>query len=374
MTQRGASSGSNPGVNALFLSPEAPVAGAGGGGLRSACLLAYLRSRYAVEVASLELPHHSKTMLARTLRNGWRLVRGAPPLFDRYSGFDSQLQPVLRGRRYAVGVIEHFWCASYARTLRPFCDRLVLDLHNLESELTRTHALAARWPASMAGARFAEAYRRLERRWLPEFDLILVASDEDRQRVVHPAVHVFPNALPEIDRPAVAEEDCVVFSGNLEYHPNVQAVRWFRSEIWPRIRDTTEWRLIGRNPEAVRGIVAGDSKIQLIGPVDDAVGALAKAKVCVVPLLSGSGTRFKILEAWAASRAVVSTSLGAEGLGARSGEHLLIADDPKDFANAILRLLGDVELRGKLGEGGRALYLDRFTWRVAWKALEALSV
>jgi len=370
MTQPGAPSA----ANALFLSPEAPVAGAGGGGLRSASLLAYLRSRYAVEVASFNLPDHSKSTLARAWRNGWRFLRGSPPLFDRYSGFESQLAPVLNNHHYAVGVIEHFWCASYARVLRPHCDRLVLDLHNIESELTRTHANASRGLAAIAGARFSDAYRRLEHRWFPEFDLILVASEEDRRRVDHPAVHVFPNALPEIETPHVPESPCIVFSGNLEYHPNIQAVNWFRSEIWPRVREATEWRVVGRNPEAVRDLLARDARIHVTGPVDDAVAELAAAQVCIVPLLSGSGTRFKILEAWAASRAVVSTSLGAEGLGARDGEHLLIADNPSDFANAILRLLGDPALRRILGESGRALYLDRYTWPIAWKALSAISL
>ncbi len=361
MTQPAASSA----ASALFLSPEAPVAGAGGGGLRSASLLAYLRSRYSVELASFHLPHHSRTLLARAWRNGWRFLRGSPPLFDRYSGFESQLDPVLRDRRYAVGVVEHFWCASYTRALRPHCDRLVLDLHNVESELTRTHAAASRGRAAIAGARFADAYRRLERQWFPEFDLILVASEEDRRRVDHPFVHVFPNALPVIEEPRVPEADFIVFSGNLEYHPNVQAIRWFRSEIWPSLRDATELRIVGRNPEAIRPIVAGDSRIHLIGPVDDAVAAIAEAKICVVPLLSGSGTRFKILEAWAASRAVVSTAIGAEGLGARPGEHLLVANDPAQFANAVLRLLRDSDLRRRLGQSGRALYLDRYTWPVA---------
>jgi glycosyltransferase involved in cell wall biosynthesis len=366
MTPRGAPSGSS----ALLLSPEAPVSGSGGGGLRSACLLAYLRSRYSVEVASFRLPPHSKTLLARAWRNGGRFMRGVPPLYDRYSGFESQLAPVLRGRRFTIGVIEHFWCASYARALRPYCHRLVLDLHNIESELTRNYARAAHGLDAIANARFANAYRRLEQKWLPEFDTILVASEEDRRRVDHPSVHVVPNAIPEVKCPCAAGSDSVVFSGNLEYHPNVQAIRWFRSEIWPRVRDRVEWRLIGRNPEAVREIVVGDSRIRLVGPVDDAVAAIAEAKVCIVPLLSGSGTRFKILEAWAAARAVVSTTLGAEGLGARSGEHLVIADSPVEFANAILQLLDDSGLRDKLGKAGRALYLDRYTWRAAWKTLE----
>jgi polysaccharide biosynthesis protein PslH len=364
--------GADSANSALFLSPEAPVAGAGGGGLRSACLLEYLRAHYDVEIAGFTLPHHSKSIPARIGRNAWRFLRGVPPLFDRYSGFEAQLDPFLNGRHYRLAVIEHFWCASYAGALRPHCDRLVLDLHNIESELARTHAHATGGLTALAGLRFARAYARLERRWIPEFDLVLVASDNDRRRIDHPAVHVFPNALPEIALPNVPESDSIAFSGNLEYHPNIEAVRWFRKHVWPRVRDVTEWRLIGRNPEAVAKIVAGDDRIRLVGPVEDAVAELARAKIAIVPLLSGSGTRFKILEAWAAARPVVSTPIGAEGLGARPGEHLLIAGDPKIFAAAILHLLNEAALRRKLGDAGRALYLERFTWPAAWRALDEL--
>jgi len=358
-------------TSALFLSPEDPSPGSGGGGLRSASVLAFLESSYDVHVARFTLPHHSKSAAARAWRNALRFLRGTPPLFDRYSGHEAQLAPFLT-QNYAIGVIEHFWCASYAAALRPRCARLVLDLHNIESQLARSHARATGALLSLAGNRFANAYARLERRWIPEFDLILVASEADRERVDHPNVHVFPNALPEISRPDVAEQDEIVFSGNLEYHPNVEAVRWFRNEIWPRVRHLTRWRLIGRSPEAVAKIVSGDDRIILKGAVDDAVAEIAQAKIAVVPLRSGSGTRFKILEAWAAARAVVSTTIGAEGLGARDGEHLLIADTAEEFAAAIERLLKDDALRSRLGESGRALYLERFTWPAAWKTLAGL--
>jgi glycosyltransferase involved in cell wall biosynthesis len=297
------------------------------------------------------------------------LLRGAPPLFDRYSGYEDQLRARIGGSHYQLGVIEHFWCASYASVLREHCDKLVLDLHNIESELALTHARAARWPASWASRRFADAYRKLEREWLPQFDELLVTSETDRARISHPSVIVYPNALPETPQPAVSEEDCIVFSGNLEYHPNIEAVRWFRSQVWPLLRSRTEWRLLGRNPEAIMNLVSGDSHIRVIGPVGDAVAELARARVCIVPLLSGSGTRFKILEAWAAGRAVISTSLGAEGLGAASGEHLILADDPQAFAAAVDRVYDDAALRLKLGRAGRALYLEKFTWPAAWKRL-----
>jgi len=357
---------------AFFLTPEEPKIGSGGGGLRSASLLAYLRSKYDVQTATFSLRSHSKSPAARIWRNTLRLTRGSPPLFDRFSGYETQLAGALDGR-YTVGAVEHFWCASYASLLRTCCDTLVLDLHNIESQLARSHARAARWPASWASERFAESYERLEREWLPRYDVIVAASEDDRRRLSHPDVRVFPNALPEIPRPAVRQANGIIFSGNLEYHPNVEAVRWFRGKIWPRVREQApgiEWRLLGSNPAAITAFTEGDPRIRVIGPIEDAVSHLAEAQVCIVPLLSGSGTRFKILEAWAAGRAVVSTTLGGEGLGARDGEHLLLADDAEHFAAAVLRLLNDGALRKRLGDAGRALYEEQFTWPAAWRRLE----
>ncbi|HUA85038.1 MAG TPA: glycosyltransferase [Bryobacteraceae bacterium] len=366
MTQPGRPSARN---SALFLSPEEPVTGAGGGGLRSASLLEYLRGKYEVTVARFNVPYHSRAFAARVWRNGWRLLRGVPPLVDRFAGFEAQLGPVLRGRPYEIGVVEHFWCAPYARALRPHCRTLVLDLHNVESELARTHARAAGGFQGIALGRFADAYKRLEDEWLPQFDRVLVASEDDARRVRHPDICVYPNALPVIEVPRVVEEHCIAFSGNLEYHPNIEAVRWFAREIWPRVSQTGEWRLVGCNEHAVRSIVKSDRRITFTGAVKDAVAELARAAVCVAPLRSGSGTRFKILEAWAAGRAVVSTTLGAEGLGAQSGEHLWIADEPAEFAAAVDALLADADRRRALGEAGRRLYLEKFTWPAAWARL-----
>jgi hypothetical protein len=115
MTPPSASKQSNA-PRALFLSPEAPEPGAGGGGMRSASLLAYLRARYKVDVVGFDLRPHSRSTFARAWRNSVRFLRGRPPLLDRFSGYESQLEARLSGR-YDLGVIEHFWCAPYARTV-----------------------------------------------------------------------------------------------------------------------------------------------------------------------------------------------------------------------------------------------------------------
>jgi glycosyltransferase involved in cell wall biosynthesis len=217
----------------------------------------------------------------------------------------------------------------------------------------------------------------MERTWLPRFSEVLAASEKDRGRVLEIAptarVRVYPNAIPGRPAPEIEEDHAIVFSGNMEYHPNVSAVRFFRRDIWPLLRERWPglvWRLLGKNPAAVRRFTSGDTLIEVSGPVDDAVLELARAKVAVVPLLAGSGTRLKILEAWAAGVPVVSTFLGAEGLPVRAGEHLLLADGAADFVEAVSRLLASKELRRKVGMAGRLLLEKEFTWETAWKSLD----
>jgi glycosyltransferase involved in cell wall biosynthesis len=175
-----------------------------------------------------------------------------------------------------------------------------------------------------------------------------------------------------VPQPNVAERDVVAFSGNLEYHPNISAVRFFNDRIWPRLRErwpTLVWRLIGKNPQAVRKNIDSDARIEFTGPVENAVAELASAKVVVVPLLAGSGTRFKIIEAWAAGRAVVSTSIGAEGLPVKQGENILLADNPETFIETISSLLASPDRRQQLGRAGRIMFETEFTWENTWKGL-----
>jgi|SRR5579872_160455 len=402
MTKRDADSAAKPA--ALVITPESPYPVAGGGALRCAPLLEYLARRYTLDVVAfrergaedpaakippqlarqvhvLTLPYHSRSKLARVARNASRFLRGAPPLVDRYAGLARQLSATLGHRRYALAMIEHFWCAPYIDVACGLSDSVVLDLHNVESVLQQRSAIMEPWPAAIAFRRFAGAYREMERRLLPRFDRVLVTSEEDARHVreIAPGAHlaIYPNTLAAVDLAPRHEDECVVFSGNLEYHANLVAVRYFHAEIWPILRQrwpSLEWRLVGKNPHSVAPFVSGDPSIRLVGPVENAVEELAKAKVAVVPLLAGSGTRFKILEAWAAGRAVVSTSVGAEGLGAGHGEHLLIADAPQSFADAVSSLLEDQGQRQRLGKAGRELYLEKFTWEAGWKILEQAGI
>lgn len=382
---------------ALFLAPEAPYPLTGGGALRAASILEFLSRCYTVDAAifhtpgervefppgligrlfPIELPHHSKDGAPRLLRNGGRLLRGVPPLVDRFSGFGGPLADFLRDRPpYDLAVAEHFWCAPYWEQLAPHARHTILDLHNIESAWHRTAGRVARWPQSLAHNVFERAALEMERRWLPRYSLLLATSPEDAARVRRIApdarVAVYPNTIPFTDAPARAERDLIVFSGTLEYEPNRAAVRYFAAEIWPMLRQRwpgLKWRLVGKNPEAVESYVSGDPAIERTGPVADAIGHLAEAKIAVVPLLSGSGTRLKIVEAWAAGLPVVSTTLGAEGLPARHGGNILLADRPAAFADAVSSLLKSAAARDRLGAAGRETYERECTWRTAWNAL-----
>ena len=385
---------------ALFICPEAPFPLAGGGALRSASLLYYLSRTRDVDlivfrqpgapdpaaqipaglvrrVSVIDLPRHSRRGPARALRNAARLVRGAPPLMDRFAGFERQVEDAIAGARYEIGLVEHFWCAPYWPQVSAACAYTALDLHNIESVLHQRCAQAERGAVAFGHRVFREACAELERQWLPRYHSVLTASESDAEvvRAIAGAAHVrvYPNAIPWTPLPPRGDEDAVVFSGNMEYHPNISAVRFFRREVWPSLREQWPglvWRLVGKNPGAVQRYVSGDPRIENRGPVDDAVRELARAKVAVVPLLAGSGTRFKILEAWAAAAPVVSTSLGAEGLPARDGENILLADRAPEFAQAVSRLLRCSSIGKRLGMAGRRVLEQEFTWESACKKLD----
>ena len=395
-------SGSGKRADALFLSPEAPYPAIGGGPLRSASILEYLARRYRVHAVVfhqadepdpaaamppgrlhrldvLELPRHSKRPLARATRNAVRMLRNRPPLVDRFSGFEERLLKLLSAHEYEIAVVEHFWCAPYVEQVRARARRVILDLHNVESTWHASFANNEDFGRRIALQRFAAAATILERKWLPEFESILVTSRADAERVRGLAgranICVYPNALPDIPQPARLEQHEIVFSGNLEYVPNISAIRFFKQSIWPVVRSRwpqLRWRIIGKNAGAIRELVEGDSRIELTGFVEDAVAELAKAQVAVVPLLSGSGTRVKILEAWAAGTPVVTTTIGVEGLECEDGKQVLMTDDATRFANAVSRLLESPEERRRVGSAGRRIFEERYTWPAAWKLLDSL--
>ena len=381
---------------ALFLAPESPYPVIGGGALRAACVLEFLAQRYSVDaitfrdlgrpydpqfppgtvnrVTVINLPANSKGAVARWTRNAARVARGVPPLIDRFAGHGAAIDAALAHGPYDVAVIEHFWCAPYIARLRSSVRHTVCNLHNIESVWHDGAAVASTGAMSAGHRVFARASRDLERSLFPQFNLLLATSADDAARCDHANVHVVPNAIPWIAPRNGSTTHAIAFSGTLDYEPNRTAVAWFARNVWPRLaarHPDLRWSIVGRNPHAVEPFVRDSPRVDLIGPVDDAIAELVRAKVAIAPIRSGSGTRLKIIEAWAAARPVVSTKIGAEGLPVTDGENIMRVDTPDGFAEAVTSLLDSDSLRRRMGDSGRALYEREFTWQAAWRHLAA---
>ena len=203
-------------------------------------------------------------------------------------------------------------------------------------------------------------------------DLTIAVSDDDCRRLgaLAPEANItwIPTGVdidyfqPQPDRERPAH---LVFSGSMDWHPNEDAVRYFIADILPLIRNdipAVTFSIVGRNPSDELRAVGAASGVEVTGTLDDIRPALAGAAVCVVPLRAGSGTRLKIFEALAMGKAVVSTTLGAEGLTLESGRHFVAADGAQPFADAVVALLRDPERRRRIAEEGRAMVEARHSW------------
>ena len=165
----------------------------------------------------------------------------------------------------------------------------------------------------------------------------------------------------------------LVFCGVMATNTNVGAVLWFVREVWPRLRashPTASFAIVGRMPRAEIRALHGRNGIVVTGEVADPADAIGEAAVCIDPMQAGAGMQNKLLEYFAAGKAVVATSVANEGIGATPGEHLLVADGGAAFAAAVGRLLADAVLRHRLGAAARDYMLREWTWERHFLRLE----
>lgn len=383
--------------SALMLLPEAPYPVIGGGPLRTASIIEGLASQFELTAIhyrlsgepdpathyppkllkssyTLELQQHSKSTIPRIFRNLNRALRGIPPLVDRFAGQEAAIHRILQNQHFDLIWVEHFWAAAYAQLLKQHCRKLVLNLHNVEHAYYDSLANSSPLLHRSLLQHFARNARQYEARLLPFFDLLVTTSSADAKRIQHPNISIVPNTIPWHDQPSETQTESLVFTGNFAYTPNQQALHWFLEHCWPTIlkqKPKLRLRLVGKE---IYYAYSNHPSIDYIGPVEDAIPEIAKSRLAIVPVQSGSGTRLKILEAWAAGCAVLSTPIGAEGLDAIDGEHLKIARGPAAFAQSVLDLLDNEVVRSRLVQAGRLLYEDRYTWKSARKILSELDL
>jgi glycosyltransferase involved in cell wall biosynthesis len=310
--------------------------------------------------------------------------------FERLLFTVPALQPsldrLLHARRFDIVNLEFSSLGHYELRQAPRGEKvpaLVVDSHNIDYDLARQYAGAGNSFARRIYA--AVNWRKLRREELGTYgdaDGVYLCSAADERRLLDqvPGVRttVIPNAA-DVDYYQPRRTDplpdgrTVVFFGLLSYAPNIDGVIYFVREIWPRIAEAhpeARCKIIGGQAPASLLALAGP-RVELTGFVEDLRPHLAAAAAVVVPLRIGGGTRLKIVEAMAMGKAVVSTTLGAEGIEAVSDRDLLIQDDPESFANAVNRLLADPDLGSRIGQSARQLAVERYSWSGASNALES---
>jgi len=209
---------------------------------------------------------------------------------------------------------------------------------------------------------------------LDKFDSIVAVSDNDKKEIIKQITRTpvevigtgvnldfFTKRKDEERRPGN-----IVFSGSMDWIPNEDCMLYFVNEIYPLIKQEiphASLTIVGRKPTPlVRNLASGQDKIEVTGTVDDIRPYLSGADCFVVPLRIAGGTRLKIPEAMSVGLAVVSTSIGAEGLGLEGGENILIADTQQDFAEKVIQVIKKRELRDSIGNNARDTVEKRFSW------------
>jgi len=201
-------------------------------------------------------------------------------------------------------------------------------------------------------------------------------------RTITPAsqITVIPIAVDtQLLQPVVRQPESVniVTLGTLHYPPNADGIRWFTQEVFPRVCrqiSTATLTIIGKNPPAdfLELAASQPGKITITGYVPDLIPYLERAALMVVPVRAGSGMRVRILEAFAQAIPMVTTTIGLEGIDAVPGEEILVADTVEEYVEAVVNLLRDESMQGRLAEKGRALAESRYDWRVVLKKLDAV--
>ncbi len=292
---------------------------------------------------------------------------GSPALQTRWKQLLEQVQPAL----------VHFDSIDLGLYfLEPPPCPMVLNHHNCESVMMFRRAQQEQNPLARLYLRGqAGKLQSLEQVLCLRFHVNVAVSEQDRRHLLALApgahIHVVENGTDTdylAPVPGAEESDSLVFAGSLDWYPNVSGLEFFISQVWPLLkqqRPDLRLYLAGREPaySLVRR-AERDPAITVVPNPEDIRPWVARGAVFICPLLDGGGTRLKILDALAMGKAVVSTTLGCEGLQVTSGENILVADSPQHFSSEVLRLLDNPKLRSRLGHAGRGLVERQYNWSV----------
>jgi polysaccharide biosynthesis protein PslH len=367
-----------------------------GGRIRSFAILSALSRRHRVTVLTTHAPGEDPNELVRQLPHCQAVISvphdtpkpgswqyGQALLRSWFSSDPVMLWkwrvPALRhevGRRFENRLTD-LCVADFLHTIpnipEPPTVPVVLFAHNVEHQIWKRLSLVERslWRRPLLAMEWRKM-RRCEARVCAGLPLTIAVSEADQALLATIAPGANVSAIPtgvdiQYFRPDKEKEkpNRLVFTGSMDWFPNEDGMLHFLHDILPRIRQDIPdvmMTIVGRSPSPRLRTEATKAGVLVTGTVPDVRPYMAEAAVYVVPLRVGGGTRLKIFEALAMGKAVVSTTIGAEGLPLTPGLHGLLADDPANFAHAVVSLLRDAERRQKLGGAGRRLVEERYSW------------
>jgi polysaccharide biosynthesis protein PslH len=346
-----------------------------------------------LRVSSNELRKYCESVEIWEMPHAWRGARWwaellwSPILRDPFScralcsgRLQSQWERTLAKHAGALLHVDSIDLALFTGATNGF--QKVLNHHNCESAMAYRRAQREANPVKKAYLRLqAQKLADMERSICVNFDVNTVVSEQDllllRANLPRAHIHIVENGVDTgYFTPGSAQEEAhsLIFSGSLDWQPNLSAARFLVREVWPHIKVSypdARLYLAGKNPPAslVRWVEHAANIVVVANP-DDMRPLLRRAAVYVCPILEGGGTRLKILDAMAMARPVVSTTVGCEGLRVNHGENILIADTAQDFADKAIQLIENKELRRQLAHAGRALVEREYSWERIARQLE----
>ena len=406
-------------LRVLFLMPQIPFPPHQGTTIRNFNLLAQLAEHHAIDLLCFAEPSgeaeqvgplnqlcNDVRLVPAPQRSVWKRIQSLavtslPDMALRLSSpvFESVLADVMRTGTYDIVQVEGIEMGPYLLWLRRWIDalpgpekrpRIVFEDHNAEYVLQqRAYETDRHHVRRWVGAAYSwiqwHRLRQYETAVCRSADAVVAVSDADAAALetLVPGLRpvVVPNGV-DLLRYDPARVDALplgskvlLFTGKMDFRPNVDGVLWFCDEVWPQIRQRTpdaHFFIVGMDPHPRLDRLRGLPGVTLTGYVDDVLPYFAAAAVYVVPLRVGGGTRLKVLEAMAMGLPIVSTGLGSEGLGLESGQEAMLADTPSDFAVAVVELLQKKSAGKKLGETAQRFVRQRYDWGAIAPRLEDL--
>ena len=380
-------------MRVLHLMPYSPEPPVFGGALRIHHILEYLARHHEVTVicfAQEDAREIIRKSFGERLKNvitvpfPWFALHKRAGQFISYWGTTSYIQLVCRSKEMQnaidrvfaesdIDIVQAEFCMMGGYAIPPGVAR-VLDAHNVEYDTCRRMAVhAPTWPRRR---HYEREYGKLLREELATcrmHDAVFVTSDRDKQildcDVPQVPKYVVPNGVdtsyfcPEPESP---EPYSLVFTGMMGYMPNYDGMLWFLGGVLPLIRQQipgVTMRIVGSLPPR-RLLQHAGPQVTVTGYVEDVRPYVRRSSVYVVPLRMGGGTRLKVLEAMAMQKPVVTTSVGCEGIAVQDGEHVAIADDPRQFADTVVALLRNRAHRERIAQAGHQFVRANYEWSV----------